>query len=194
MRFFFLIDKGKPIKLVRTLHKQLRTHIGRKLSGSPFLCTGVIRPLHQVTGAFPILRIKSNSLTKQSFNAGNECFNISFEFLSIPGDFRLFDNFKTFFSSAKFVSLLIKMRCLFEIFFWVELVLELTLILFPELLLLKSFEQYFSHFSPSTDSVFSIGMFSLHFFHMFQNLLFLFSFNSSIVLSQNSFCRILHIF
>ena len=76
-------------------------HISRKLSGldgSSFLCTGVIRPLHQVTGTFPTLRIKLNSLTKQSFNTANECVNISFEILSIPGDFPLFNNLE--FSSA----------------------------------------------------------------------------------------------
>ena len=65
--FFFLhIEISLLFKqLVSILHKQLRTHIGRKLSGvdkSPFLCTGVINPLHQISGTHPAVRIKLNSL------------------------------------------------------------------------------------------------------------------------------------
>ena len=86
MSFSFLYTETSLLftQFVSILHRQLRTHIGRKLSGldeSPFLCTGVINPLHQISGTHPAVRIKLNSFTKQFSSIAKECLIISLETL-----------------------------------------------------------------------------------------------------------------
>ena len=106
-------------QFVGILHRQLRTHIGRKLSGldeSPFLCTGVINPLHQISGTHPTIRIKLNSFTKQFSSIAKECLIISLETLSMPGDFPFFSDLTIFLSSAPLVNLLMNWLCSFKIF------------------------------------------------------------------------------
>ena len=108
--FFFSSEINLLFKqFVSILHRQLRTHIGQKLSGldeSPFLCTGVINPLHQISGTHPTIRIKLNSFTKQFSSIAKECLIISLETLSTPGDFPFLSDLTIFLSSALLVNLL----------------------------------------------------------------------------------------
>ena len=80
-------------RFVRNLQRQLRTHIGLQLSGSEgssFLCTGEIRPLHQIFGTLPTFKIRFKSFIDQSHNMLKDALIISFEILSIPGAFPFF--------------------------------------------------------------------------------------------------------
>ena len=90
--------------------------MGQKLSGldeSPFLCTGVINPLHQIFRAHPAVRIKLNSFTKQFSSIAKECLIISLEILSVPGDLPFFSDLTIFLSSAPRVNLLMNWFILF---------------------------------------------------------------------------------
>ena len=83
---------------------------------TPFLCTGVINPLHQISGTHPTVRIKLNSFKKQFSSIAKECLIISLETLSIPGDFPFFSDLTIFLRSAPLVNLLMNWLCSFEIF------------------------------------------------------------------------------
>ena len=99
MGFSFLHTETSLLfkQLVSILHRQVKTHISRKLSGSdesPFLCTGVINPLHQIFGTNPAFRIKLNSFTKQFSSTAKECLVIWLETLS--GDLPFFSDLTVF--------------------------------------------------------------------------------------------------
>ena len=109
MSFSFLHSETSLLfkQFVSILHRQLRTHIGQKLSGlneSPFLCTGVINPLHQILGTHPAVRIKLNNFTTQFSCIAKECLIISLETPSMPGGLPFFSDFTIFLSSAPIVN------------------------------------------------------------------------------------------
>ena len=122
MSFSFLHTETRLLfkQFVRILHRQLRTHIGRKLSGldeSPFLCTSVINPLHQILGTQPVVRTKLNSFTKQFSSIATECLIISLETLSVPGDLPFFSDLTIFLRYAPLVNFLMNWLRSFVIFF-----------------------------------------------------------------------------